>query len=89
MSELSADLEAEKQQHARAVAAKDDELAELKAVLAATRVEHEQELSRARASQRVLARNSRNFLDGKHELEKERAQLEQQARNGSQHGSLR
>lgn len=41
-----------------------------------------QELARARASQRVLARNSRSFLDGKQELQKEREKLEAQVKEG-------
>ena len=41
-------------------------------------VAHQQQLSRARADRRVLHRNSRDFLESKHVVEKQRDALEGQ-----------
>ena len=46
--------------------------------MAQQETQHQQQLSRARADRRVLHRNKQEFLEGKHNVERQRDALEQQ-----------
>ena len=75
---LSAQLTLERTEHVKQLHDKETALHEAIGQLTAERREHEQELGRARADRRVSARNAKDFLEGKHAVEKQRTSLETQ-----------
>ena len=69
--------------HRAELEAQAQHLFEAREAIAAQESQHEQALARAKADRRVLARHSRDFLDGKHAVEKDKAALEAQVTSSS------
>jgi hypothetical protein len=78
LAEAGSMLAKERREATATISARDAEVLELRAHLSQQETLHQQQLSRARADRRVLHRNSRDFLDGKHAVEKQRDALEEQ-----------
>lgn len=78
LAEAGATLAKERRENGVAMNARDGIIVELRGQLQQQEQQHQQQLSRAKADRRVLHRNSRDFLDGKHQVEKQRDALEEQ-----------
>lgn len=78
LSEAGSTLARERREAGGIIAKLEADLLELKGTQSQLEVSHQQQLARAKADRRVLHRNSRDFLEGKHTVERQRDALEEQ-----------